>query len=350
MKQQTRAILVTIAAICSSAASGHHSFQATFRSDETIQVEGVVTDYRFYNPHILVYLDVTNADGTTTNWMSEGAAATLMRRSGWDKDTLHRGDLVRVNGNSTHDGSPMVSIDTIDVLNPDDGSVARVLRRERERGTPPGQVAQLPLKLADGRPNLTGAWTQNFAARRGPPGSEDSPPPFNAAGAAAQAAYSQADDPQIFCEPPGLVRQAAFTPHPVRVTQNNDHVILEYEEYAGRRVIYLSNEAPPAGPKTHLGDSVAHYDGDALVIETRNLLGNPTSPRGNQLSDQATVVEVYTRADHPQYGPTLSIETRITDPGYLDGTWTVRRTKVYSAGYEFIANDCRPPLRERTAH
>jgi hypothetical protein len=341
-------VLATVV-ICSSAADAHHSFQATFKSNETIQVEGVITDYRFYNPHILVYLDVTNSDGTTTNWMSEGAAATLMRRSGWDKDTLSKGDLVRVHGNSTYDGSPMVSIDTIDLLDPDDHRVVRVLRRERERGEAPGQVDTLPLKLADGRPNLSGAWIQNFAARRGPPGSEDSRVPFNVAGTAAQAAYNQADDPQIFCDPPGLVRQAAFTPHPVRITQNDDHVILEYEEYAGKRIVYLSDEAPATVTKTHLGNSVARYEGDALVITTTSLLGNPTSPQGNQLSDQTTVVEAYTRADHPQYGPTLSIETTITDPGYLNDTWTVRRTKVYSAGYEFIDNDCRPPLRERTS-
>ena len=349
MKSLTRDLLLTLVAVYSCTAFAHHSFQATFKSDETIQVEGMVTDYRFYNPHILVYLDVTNADGTTTNWMSEGAAANLMRRSGWGRNTLQQGDLVRVHGNSTRDGSPMVAIESIDVLNPDDGSVVQVLRRGRERGAAPEQVETLPLKLPDGRPNLTGAWIQNFAARRGPPGSQDSRPPFNAAGAAAQAAYNQADDPQIFCEPPGLVRQAAFTPHPIRITQHDDHVILEYEEYAGRRIIYLSGEAPAAGTKSHLGDSVARYEGDALVIETANLLGNPTSPAGNQLSERTTVVELYTRADSPQYGPTLSIETRITDPGYLQGTWAVRRTKVYSAGYEFIENDCRPPLRERSS-
>ena len=75
-----------------SIASAHHSFQATFTSDRTISVEGVVTDYRFKNPHILIYLDVTDDDGVVTNWMSEGGAATLMRRRGWDRNTISKGE------------------------------------------------------------------------------------------------------------------------------------------------------------------------------------------------------------------------------------------------------------------
>jgi len=348
MKTLVRHLLLASIVAGSSIAHAHHSAQATFKSDEDIKVEGVVTEFSFRNPHILVYLDVTNADGSTTNWMSEGAAATLMRRSGWSRDTLQTGDYVRVNGSATHDGSPMVLIESIDVLNPDDQSVARTLRRQRGgRGDADAPKESLPLKLADGRPNLSGAWTQNFAGPRRRPGSDDAPIPFNATGAAAQAAYDATNDPQIFCDPPGLIRQAGFTPHPVRIAQNESQVIFEYEEYGGRRVVNLGEGAAEAGVKTHLGDSVAHYDGDTLVIETVNLLGNPISPAGNRMSDQTTTVEIYKRADHPQYGPTLSMETIVTDPGHLTEPWSVRRTKVFSAAYEFIENDCRPPLRAR---
>ncbi len=351
--------------LASVSATAHHSFQATFKSDETITVEGVVTDYRFKNPHVIVYLDVTNEDGSTTNWMSEGGSATSLRRQGWDKTTIPKGQRIRINGNSTHDGSPMVSIGTIEILDADSDAVVRTLGRQRQPGGGPpggmgmgpnamgasqGPVASVPLTLDDGRPNLTGAWIQNQGGPRGgPPESLDGVPPFNAAGAAAQAAYDRADDPQIFCEPPGLVRQAGFTPHPLRITQNDDHVIIEYEEYGGRRVVYLGDPPASPGEKSHLGDSVARYEGESLIIETRNLLGNPSHPWGYQLSDQMTTVEVYKRADHPQYGAIVTTETTVTDSGYLTEPWVLKRDKVYSEGYEFIENECRPPLRERTA-
>ena len=343
-------VVLTVAGFGARAPHAHHSFAATFKSDETIAIEGVVTEFSFRNPHILVYLDVTDADGSVTNWMSEGAAANLMRRSGWDRGTLQPGDVVRVHGNSTHDGSPMVSIDSIDVL--ENGVVVRTLSRDRrgarDRAAAAVDIATLPLRLADGRPNLTGAWTQNFAARRGPPGSQDSPIPLSEAGEAAQAAYDTANDPQIFCDPPGLVRQAGMTPHPLRIIQNDDHVVFEWEEYGGRRVVQVGDELAPPGPGTYLGDSVARYEGDALVVETVNLMGDlPINPNGYPLSDRTTTVERYSRADDPQYGPMIAIEMAVTDPEHLTDTWIIRRSKVYAPGYEFIENDCRPPLRER---
>jgi hypothetical protein len=208
----------------------------------------------------------------------------------------------------------------------------------------------VPLKLKDGRPNLTGAWDRiRGGSRGGSPEELDGVPPFNAAGEAAQAAYNTADDPQIFCEPPGVVRQAGFTPHPVRITQNDDHVVLEYEEYGGRRVVYFGDELPAPGEKSHLGDSVARYEGDALIIESRNLLSNPSQPWGYQTSDQVSTVEIYKRADEPQIGSIVTAKMIVTDPGYLSEPWELNRDRFYSEGYEFIENDCRPPLRERTA-
>lgn len=50
-----------------SAANAHHSFAAIFKEGETIAVEGVVTSFSFKNPHILIYLDVTDENGAVTN-------------------------------------------------------------------------------------------------------------------------------------------------------------------------------------------------------------------------------------------------------------------------------------------
>lgn len=348
--------------LAATTAFGHHSFQATFKSDETISVEGVVTDYRFKNPHVLLYFDVTNDDGSVTNWMSEGGSATSLRRRGWARDTLSNGQLVRITGNSTHDGSPMVSIETIEIIDASSNTVVATLGNPPGPGRPgaappggagkraePSEPAQFTaLKLDDGRVNLAGAWLQlRSGPRSGPPESLDGVPPFSEAGEAAQAAYNRADDPQVFCEPPGLVRQAGFTPHPLKITQNDDHIIIEYEEYGGRRVVYFGDELVSEGEKSHLGDSVARYEGDALIIETRNLLGNPSHPWGYQFSDQATVVEVHTRTDSKEQGSIVHTETTVTDPVNLKEPWVLRRDKVFSKGYEFIENECRPPLRER---
>jgi hypothetical protein len=345
VKSLTRFFLLASIALAGTFAQAHHSFQATFTSDAKTDVEGVVTKFSFKNPHVLIYLDVTNDDGSITNWMSEGAAATLMRRAGWDKNTVQPGDLIRVHGDSSRDGSPMVSIDSVDVLSADTRMVMRSLSRDAERRADQGatKAAPMPLKLADGRPNLTGAWT-NHGMRGGRP----TPPnmKFTEVGAALQSQFDKATDPQVFCDEPGLVRQLG-TPHPIRITQLEDRVVIEYEEYAGRREILLGTETPAAGAKTRFGDSVARYEGDALIIETVNLLANPASPEGHPLSDQTTTVETYTRADTEEYGPTLLTRVTISDPVNLVEEGSISRAKMSAGNYEFIENDCQQPLRER---
>jgi hypothetical protein len=202
-------------------------------------------------------------------------------------------------------------------------------------------LQSVPLLLENGRPNLTGTW----AEFRGPDGSS---PPYSEAGAAAPAADVTARDRHRRCEPPGLIKQSGFTSHPLRLLQQDDQILLEYEEYGGYRIVPLGEELPAAGPKSNMGDSVAHYDGDALIVRTVNLLSKPSNPRGHHTSDQVTTTETYERVDDTEFGPLLSTKMVISDPLYYDGdTWTLEQTRRYSAAYEFIESDCRPPLHGR---
>lgn len=349
---RTRFFLATLFAgfFISSAANSHHSFAATFQDGKDIAVEGVVTNYSFKNPHVLIYVDVADASGNVTNWMSEGAAATNMRSRGWARDTFKTGDTIRIHGKPTHDGSPMVSIVTVEILDAASGDVVKTLGEGRNQADTPFKIVQIPMTLDDGRPNLNGAWVQfrRPGERRGPPEDRIPAPPYNEVGAAAQEGYDKSNDPQIFCEPPGVVRQSGFTPHPVRIMQQDEQIVFEFEEYGGYRIVPLGDELPGAGPKSHLGDAVAHYEGDTLVVRTVNLLSNPSTPHGHPTSDQVTTVETYKRVDEAEFGPLISTTMVVSDPLWYDGgSWTLEQTKRYSDGYEFIENDCRPPLRER---
>ena len=44
-------------------AAAHHNFAAHYRTDETVEITGVVTEFRFVNPHVQIYFDITNASG-----------------------------------------------------------------------------------------------------------------------------------------------------------------------------------------------------------------------------------------------------------------------------------------------
>jgi hypothetical protein len=339
-----------------TAVHGHHVSITTFTRDRTTTVEGVITEFKFRNPHVLLYLDVIAEDGSVTNWMSEGHSATGWRRAGWKPDTLKIGDRVRITGDASIDGSPMVWLDRIEYLDKATGRVLAVLNSREDPNEAFGKAATveenkltfIPLKLPTGEPNFTGTTTQHgtFATRGGPDGN-DMDMPYNDKGEKARAAWDIVNDPQVFCDPPGLIRQVGYTPYGQIIKQYPDHITIEYEEYGGRRAIFFDDELPKPGPRSHLGDSVARYEGDALIIETVNLYPNASGHRGKPLSDKARVTEVYTRVDGPEYGSAVRTDTTVVDPEYLTASWTITRTKVYSDGYEFIENECVPPLRER---
>ena len=82
-----------------------------------------------------------------------------------------------------------------------------------------------------------------------------------------QARWDPADDPQVACEDPTLVRQAGFTPHPVRIEQFDDYVRISYEEYGGVRTIYLDGrDVGSAGDSlVKLGRSTARYEDARLT-------------------------------------------------------------------------------------
>ena len=90
----------------------HHG-GAAFDQTKTTTVIGSVTQLDFVNPHVVVWFDVKNADGTTTNWSGWLTAPNKLQRAGWTKHTLNTGDKVTVTGNQQKNGTPVLQIRTI---------------------------------------------------------------------------------------------------------------------------------------------------------------------------------------------------------------------------------------------
>lgn len=344
-----------------SNAYAHHSHAATFTEEKSTTIEGVVTDFRFRNPHVLIYIDVSNEGGTVTNWMVEGSSATGWRRANWKNDSLNKGDRLRVSGDATIDGSPMVWLKTMALLDKNTNSIIATLSPSEDpavsiagiasvREVAKKEILQMPLKLSNGAPNFTGTTrseTRLMPPTKRGPDSNDAAMPYNDVGKVALQAWKLENDPQVFCDQPGVVRQAGYTPYGQIIKQYDDHITIEYEEYGSRRAIFFDEQLPKLGVRSHMGDSVARYEGDALIIETVNLLPNASGHRGKPLSDQHRVTEVYTREDNLELGPAVKTVTTVTDPKFLTEPWSVIRMKLYDEDYEFIQNECVPPLRAR---
>jgi hypothetical protein len=85
--------------------AAHHSFAAEFDDTKPIKMTGTITKVEWTNPHIWFYLDVKNADGTTTAWGFAGGAPGQLMRRGIVKDQLKLGETVVVEGFRAKDGS-----------------------------------------------------------------------------------------------------------------------------------------------------------------------------------------------------------------------------------------------------
>ena len=345
MKRITASLTLLITFLFSGFSHAHHSFSATFTDERKSTIQGVVADFSFRNPHVLIYVEVTNEDGSTTEWISEGSSATSMRSRGWSADTLQEGQMVRISGDATHDGTPMTSIDYVEILDPSSLAVVSRLGEGNASGNAyqPEIADSLPLTLTDGRPNLSSAWS-NRTTRNTRPGQFESVS-LNSTGQALQDIFNIANDAQVFCDPVGLVRQTV-TPHPLRISQFEDHVVLEYEEFGGYRKVYF-DDREVKGIHTHYGDSIARYEGDKLIIETSNLLTNQATNQGYRLTNDAIVTEVYSRSDSDQ-GTQLLLQMTIEDPAHLAEDLVYNMLYADQGNYEFIENDCQPPLRQRT--
>ena len=104
--------------VCSNV-NAHHSFAAYFVIDETITIEGVVTEWWFQNPHTRIYLEVTNEDGEVEEWMAEGGGRNVLHRRGWTDETIQTGTRLTIVGNPSRDGSNTIGWDTLTL---EDGS------------------------------------------------------------------------------------------------------------------------------------------------------------------------------------------------------------------------------------
>lgn len=107
-----RCIAAGIAAgsLAGAAAHAHHSFAVHFVADETVTVSGVVTEFRFRNPHGLLFFAVRGEDGSEEIWKAETNSPNILRRRGWTERSIEPGDRVTVEGYPSRDDSKFMRI------------------------------------------------------------------------------------------------------------------------------------------------------------------------------------------------------------------------------------------------
>ena len=83
----------------------HHSFSATYDSAQKVELQGVVKEFVWRNPHSFLRIDVTEKDGTTKTWALEWGSITQLSESKMTRTSLRPGDVIIVSGEPARDES-----------------------------------------------------------------------------------------------------------------------------------------------------------------------------------------------------------------------------------------------------
>ncbi len=69
-------------------AQGHHSVSGVFDAERPFEINGVVTEVEWINPHVYLHLEVTGEDGNLSRWQLETVPTAFMRKAGITKAML----------------------------------------------------------------------------------------------------------------------------------------------------------------------------------------------------------------------------------------------------------------------
>ena len=119
-----RRILVLFAGVVLLAGGGrafaHHSFSAEYDSTQKIELDGVVTQFVWRNPHSFMKIDVMEKDGTMKSWALEWGSTGQLSQAQITRTSLKPGDRILVTGEPARDTSaPRLLITTL--KRPSDG-------------------------------------------------------------------------------------------------------------------------------------------------------------------------------------------------------------------------------------
>ena len=143
---------------------------------------------------------------------------------------------------------------------------------------------------------------------------------------------------------PGSMFPAGYN-NAYRILQTPDHVTIIYEMIHDVRIIPLDNRPHiDRDIKLWMGNSRAHWDGDTLVVETRNFHNRgwiASSAAGGRIKGIPTskalyVVERFTRVSDD----TIMWDMTVEDPNVYTRPWTVSMPLTHRPNYQMFEYAC----------
>lgn len=98
--------LLALGVLSGGPALAHHSF-APYESTLQIKLSGVVSEFRWVNPHVYIEIDAADEKtGEKRHWLIEGASTSILNRAGWKFNMIKPGDRITVIVSPLRNGEP----------------------------------------------------------------------------------------------------------------------------------------------------------------------------------------------------------------------------------------------------
>jgi hypothetical protein len=354
------------AALYASLAAGHHAVGAKFDDAKRLELAGIVTHVDWRNPHAHLFVNVASDDGEVENWAVELESTVLLKRSGWEHDTLRPGDAIEVSGPAARDGSRQVWGERVIA-----SATQRQVYAVTDTGPLPPQAPRPTPRGADGKPvlgvadNAGGYWaypSRTVLVQDGANVQIDADGLLARLTDAPRVAPFQpwalglyrhrqerhlADDPgYLNCKNPGGPRQFQS---PIGVQFIHDYArqrifVLVGGGNRNYRIIYLDGRSQQGQVQgdddnpLYYGRAVGRWEGDTLVVSTTGFNEDFWFTNGGlPHTDQLSLVERFSRPDYD----TLRYEVTIDDPGAYTAPWSASWEMRWVGGEDLPVYFCQ---------
>jgi hypothetical protein len=323
-------------------AFAHHSFAPHFDSSKPVNISGTITEFEARNPHSYLHIAATDENGRTREYVCESHGVTQLSRNGIKADMLKAGTKVRVTGSLSRHSAYMCFFDNVEFA---DGRTLNVNGPRGAAAAGPPTAPALPA-----RKDIFGTWLLAPIPNRSTSGPQPMIQSLTPAGEKAVAAYDPfKDDPTFRCDPVAIRRVWGAPGTPLEIVRDGNDVVLHHEWMDVRRVIHMNmKEHPKNGPRSSLGHSIGHMEGDTLVIETANYsagvlnqyVEQPGQPTKGLLHSAAlTSVE---RLSLDATRQRLVVEIDLADPEFFKQPFPRSRNEYAASALKIEPFNCSP--------
>jgi hypothetical protein len=224
------------------------------------------------------------------------------------------------------------------------GEPAEQLPPARASTSPQAGVSSVPAPAAADTPRLAGIWEPKTFGIMVPDA------PLSAAGqdvvnrnAAAMQSGRIMQTAWVSCRP-GAVSTMTMPREKIVIMESADEVTMLFEMPRMVRRIRLNGTHSDNLESGYVGDSVGHWEGSTLVVDTLGFNGlAELDARGQPTSPKLHTVERFTRSDD---GSSIDIVTTIEDPEYYTQPFPVRRSWKQSPVRHPFEYDCMENPRQ----